>query len=786
MMNEAELFRTDKYMLAKSIFEKGLSLSIDELIKSIYIYDLNNGTNGVLYCMYHHTFDQYGSDVYKLGRTISIASRRSTYQTSFIGDCKYLAVSREYPNYVMVEAILFHLLASKRYQHNREFFQCSVSLVSNTFDIITDMYNDNSKMVYLDRYMNIIKREVSKFLREINKSLSPSKKILVSPNHKLQSGTNTELNSIIQVPIEETNTVNLDQDTYSDESIQSMFQFIPSKANSRVFLMFKSFIDRCYTQERINDFDYLVRFGIIIRDLYAQDGFMLFDYFCSRTQNYQGTEKALESYSTWQNTDIGWQGITLLYHWALTDNYQEYRTIMDLQKNDIIKDILTQPNNLLTLCSELFYCLYVDDFIYDLLQKKWYYVNSYGICVEDIEMIVLKSKINTIYSNISMSKDEMNISSHDSVSNFNNCQKYLHKSSSKSGIIQHLVQMYGRKNITNQLDCPHDNIFAFDNGVFDLSTYKFRSGASHEFITHTTGYDYRRADRQYVDEVRNILANIFPDKEELDYVMMTIAISLSVHTLGKSYMWIGNAGNGKGVLRDFIMHTFGSYFATIDMDHLYKSQTKKSIAQVRSIIGKSRIVIANDTREKQIFSANKLNYYAPQCFDLIVQSNFEPVICKSNIQDANKWVFIKFPTIFVNNPKGPNERPIDLMLKTRINSFEYKCAFFEIIVGYYRQALSIGLSNIKLPKRIDTDTNPSLHKNDYIHKFVAEQVILTSNGKDRVKAADLYNAFCSYNYPSNGCISQNVFSDVMQKMGITKKRFSSGSVYCGVQLKEYS
>ena len=87
---------------------------------------VSNGSSGYLYVLYHHTFQQYGPDVYKLGMTINPKQRLQGYTTAFADECEFKYVSDKFHNCSKAEKVLFYLLRSERLNKKREFFQLSL------------------------------------------------------------------------------------------------------------------------------------------------------------------------------------------------------------------------------------------------------------------------------------------------------------------------------------------------------------------------------------------------------------------------------------------------------------------------------------------------------------------------------------------------------------------------------------------------------------------------------------------------------------------------------------
>lgn len=82
---------------------------------------------GNLYILYHETFQQYGEDIYKIGRSVDPKDRmRNAYTTPFLTDAKYLYVSQPFADVERAEKILFYILRRERIREQREFFKIEV------------------------------------------------------------------------------------------------------------------------------------------------------------------------------------------------------------------------------------------------------------------------------------------------------------------------------------------------------------------------------------------------------------------------------------------------------------------------------------------------------------------------------------------------------------------------------------------------------------------------------------------------------------------------------------
>ena len=91
---------------------------------------------GYLYCIYNDAFKSMGDHVYKLGRTKNLKNRIASYSTYYPTPCtyKYTSGSRVFDNSLKAERTLFFILRKHRLSKKREFFDCELSIIKDTFD----------------------------------------------------------------------------------------------------------------------------------------------------------------------------------------------------------------------------------------------------------------------------------------------------------------------------------------------------------------------------------------------------------------------------------------------------------------------------------------------------------------------------------------------------------------------------------------------------------------------------------------------------------------------------
>ena len=105
LINHLKSFKNNKQVLHM----------INDISRSLYDLSLSYGTCGRLYCIYNKMYDIYGSDVYKLGKTIDIGNRLNSYITCYFDPPELKCLSDIiFDNYSMAECLLFEILKDKR------------------------------------------------------------------------------------------------------------------------------------------------------------------------------------------------------------------------------------------------------------------------------------------------------------------------------------------------------------------------------------------------------------------------------------------------------------------------------------------------------------------------------------------------------------------------------------------------------------------------------------------------------------------------------------------------
>ena len=114
----------------------------------------------------------------------------------------------------------------------------------------------------------------------------------------------------------------------------------------------------------------------------------------------------------------------------------------------------------------------------------------------------------------------------------------------------------------------------------------------------TTGYKYEEDDEDSMNYINEILEQIMPDDGDRKYLLSSISLCLiNDNPLGEVYYWYRTGHNGRGLIRDMIMHTMGDYFGILPYSYIRRS-SKSLLDPSLEHAANRRIVYANGPDKK--------------------------------------------------------------------------------------------------------------------------------------------------------------------------------------------
>lgn len=343
----------------------------------------------------------------------------------------------------------------------------------------------------------------------------------------------------------------------------------------------------------------------------------------------------------------------------------------------------------------------------------------------------------------------------------------------KNSVLQQLMYMYNERDpgFADKLD-SHTMLLGFDNGVYDFKNMSFRDGKPDDYITFTTGYDFKdgiTADREYI---MTVLSKILPDIRILTYMLKVLGKTLVGKPDERFYVLTGISGaNGKSTLMSFMETCLGDYATAIDIGMLTTRRKNPSNASPDIFRLKGKRFLNFQEPE----SDDKLNtgmlkqfsggdtivardlYKSPTTFTL--QGNM--FLCCNDTPDIKScdggtWRRIKvieFNSRFTDTPNKnkPNEFQADHELKYKIKTLGND--FINILIKYYKLYLSEGLGE---PPEVNAATLVYKNENNKFETFIETCYIEDSDEFCTVQ--DMYVKFSfwwSEKYPNTKIPSPN-------------------------------
>lgn len=563
---------------------------------------------------------------------------------------------------------------------------------------------------------------------------------------------------------------------------------------------------KCLNKKRCYEYDSWFRIGAII---FNENGsYMLFDEW---SKNYKEKYSSKECEKVWKTlkNGNGKKKITIksLIKWAREDNPKQFMKIKgskDYLINLYVKSIFEKGITDRKI-AKLYSIACKDKFLWDEINGHWYIINEYNIWKKDTKgnkimndmseslQPLLFQKYSNYLKNLDKSKDNK-FEKELIQKNYSSADKYLETYQRKKSALTELIGICDYNGIFEKMDNIDLYLFAFDNGVYDLEENKFRLPKPKELITCTCNYKYQEINEKIKDamqEIYDIFDSIFLYKEDAETILIEIAQCLNgIPALEEFYVWKGKGRNGKGVIRDLILYTFGNYYDPISIDYFNQTKHGKAANASDEIMARKkncRIVISTEPESNMTIKFNTLKSFSGrddiQCrhnfgkcfnfkpkFRLIFQTNYDfEIDSVAGQEKINRIRIREFPFVFVDKPIMKFHKSIDKNIKEKISEPEYRIAFFHILLKYY----NIWINNNKVinySKNFADQTNEYLINNDpfsaFYDKFVNDGIIIPSNNyNDRIEIINLFKIYKKYYAGENKNMTNKDFRLAVENKG---------------------
>jgi P4 family phage/plasmid primase-like protien len=534
----------------------------------------------------------------------------------------------------------------------------------------------------------------------------------------------------------------------------------------------------------------------------SEEGLDLWLDFSSKTSRDNYDEKVC--IKSWKGFTKGNWSIASFIYWAKQDNKEKYEDHIKQKNKNLMKENL--EGNHYDLAKQLhlkythqFVCANVKENIwFEFRGHRWVEIDSGSTLRSKIALelvpryIELGKEYNERYRDADVGETK---SINDAQIKIGKLIQNLKNTGFKDQIMKECRHLFLDETFFRKLN-KNLTLLGFDNGVLDLKSLEFRDGKPEDFLSMTTGYDFK----SFTDEdpeiydIKIFLTKIFPDPDLRTYFLNWSSSILRGGNTDKSFIVMtGEQGdNGKSVTIDLLKHMLGDYFASIPVSYL--TQTRSSSGSASPELARcadARLVVGQEPSKDTKIQSDKLkeltgsdNTYIRTLyskggdvkfnFKLALVTNKLPRMDSDEQAVWNRVRVLPYEAVF---PKDRSLVPDDFKEQLKKKMFERDDFLFEKF-DYMKRALMwvcyqtfIHLrktaSNKKLnePYKVTEATRLYRQRNDFFLQFVNEEIKEDKNGDhDGITLTEVYARFSEWYKETFGVKSSPNKNDVKEDL----------------------
>jgi len=499
---------------------------------------------------------------------------------------------------------------------------------------------------------------------------------------------------------------------------------------------------------RANSFDSWIRIGWCLHNI----DYNLMDAWKDFSMNSSKYEEGIceEKWESMENTGLS---LGSLYRWASEDSPQEYKAII---RSNVQNFILSSLNKSHHDIAKVVYELFKHEFrCVSNRNKTWYQFKNHRWHEID-NAVELKKKISeevvNEYTNYAGSLDskikELNGDPGQQELFIKRAQTalgislQLRNEPFKNHIISACSVLFHDNDFYEKLD-SNVNLVGFENGVYDLDKLEFREGLPEDYISFSTGIDYKDFDDndEMVKNVHEFLEQVLPIPAVKQYVLTVMSSMLSGKTGDeKFHIWTGCGGNGKSKLIELFEYAFGDYCGNVSVTLITQKRPASNACTPELLKNKGkRFITLQEPDEdekihvgamKELTGGDKIQArglhqspieFKPQ-WTVVMTANALPQVTANDMGTWRRIRVSEFVSRFVDkedlDTDIPYQFPIDYDLSTKMK--EWPEAFMSILVKEYKNYKKEGLIE---PEEVKVNTKAYKQESDIFMQFMNECII---------------------------------------------------------------
>ena len=366
--------------------------------------------------------------------------------------------------------------------------------------------------------------------------------------------------------------------------------------------------------QRADNYNDWMEIGWILNSISdgSHEGFYIWKEFSERTTKENNFNETYCLYQ-WQKMKQVENGKTIasLYHYAKLDNPEEYRKFQEKKSENLIHNALLNKGQhslavwLHEQFKDQFVCASIDkDLWYEYKDHRWH-LTSRGVELRKKITSTLiqavqkeRGKVYQELSHVNNDNDDednnekrknLNKELQEEVNTINRLISKLEENTYKNGIMKECQELFYDKYFLQKLD-QDPELMHFSNGILDLRELRFREGKQSDYVSMTTGYEFKEFNDDDVEimEAEDYLSKTFPDTSIKDYFVEYCSSLLKGGNFNKTFLVMTGVGdNGKSVVVDVLYGVLGEYAKPLPTSLIFGKRTQSSGAtpELASIVG---------------------------------------------------------------------------------------------------------------------------------------------------------------------------------------------------------
>lgn len=335
-----------------------------------------------------------------------------------------------------------------------------------------------------------------------------------------------------------------------------------------------------------DDFEEWSKVGFILKNYeckYNCDLSKLFHIFSSKSDKYD--ERSVEKF--YQNIKPDGRSnlltIASLCTYAKESDFQRYKDIMrkyyELNKFEIDEKFLAKKMYDIGGC-KLF--VYKDNVLYAFSRQlnRWF-EDGKDIMKNFINDELKDYLVGLIHDFTSDETIQKNL--------LREVKHYTTINKNKNALIEEYQNRYGRLSTDFEFD-DKPYILPFNNGLYDLQENVFRPYKYNDYITQTTGYNYKSADETKKSKINRIIETIETDEQKRHLLLQILSTGLINKSHQVFVIMNGSGANGKSLISKFMQKTLGFFYYRGNIDTLTTEKIKSGANQEVAMMHLKRYV----------------------------------------------------------------------------------------------------------------------------------------------------------------------------------------------------